>query len=208
MDPASPSPRGDRAAALTARLEEAARSRVLRPILDQLTQGLSADTIALTIAVGLCIAVIPIIGVTTALSFLAAWALRLNQPIIQTINWTSYPLQLLLIIPFIRLGEKIFGAPRMRFSVNELIAMARADPLGTLTALGATFGHAAVAWLLCSPIIVGAVYLGAKPVLQTLARHLRARREAGAGPEAEAEAEAGSGKPRTAEKDPPGAATR
>ena len=31
-----------------------------------------------------------------ALSFLAAWALRLNQPIIQAINWTSYPLQLLL----------------------------------------------------------------------------------------------------------------
>src|SRR5262245_4394595 len=141
-------PRAEDAATPASRLEELARSRVVAPIVEQLTQGLSADTIALTIAVGLCIAVIPIIGVTTALSFLAAWAFRLNQPIIQAINWTSYPLQLLLILPFIRLGEKIFRAPRMRFSLDQLLGMARTDPLGTLSALGATFGHAAVAWLL------------------------------------------------------------
>src|SRR5215831_12633008 len=111
MDPGPPRQEG--ATSPMTRLEQAARSRVLAPILEQLTQGLSADTIALTIAVGVCIAIIPIIGVTTVLSFVAAWALRLNQPIIQAINWTSYPLQLLLIVPFIRLGERIFHAPRM-----------------------------------------------------------------------------------------------
>lgn len=168
------------AASAAARLEQAARSKVLAPILEQLTQGLSAETIALTIAVGVCIAIIPIIGVTTALSFLAAWALRLNQPIIQAINWTSYPLQLLLIVPFIRLGEKIFRAPRMRFSLEQLVAMARADPLATVRTLGATFGHAAVAWLLCSPVIVGTIYLVLRPAMQALARRLRAAREAGA----------------------------
>src|SRR5215468_9465402 len=120
MDPGSSPMQRERAATLAARFEEAARSRFLAPIVEQLTQGLSADTIALTIAVGLCIAIIPIIGVTTALSFLAAWALRLNQPIIQAINWTSYPLQLLMIFPFIRLGERIFRAPRVRFSLSEL----------------------------------------------------------------------------------------
>jgi uncharacterized protein (DUF2062 family) len=177
MDPTSATPpRGG--AALTARLEEAARSRFLAPVLDQLTQGLSPDTIALTVGVGLCIAIIPIIGVTTALSFLAAWALRLNQPIIQTINWTSYPLQLLMIVPFIRLGEKLFHAPRMRFSLEELLAMARADPLGTLSRLGATFGHATVAWLLCAPLLVGTVYLLMRPVVRVLAERVAERRKA------------------------------
>jgi len=178
MDPTAVPPRAAGGAPLQARLEEMARSRVLGPIVEQLTQGLSADTIALTVAVGLCIAVIPIIGVTTALSFLAAWALRLNQPIIQTINWTSYPLQLLMIVPFIRLGERIFHAPRMSFSLDELIAMAKSDPLGTLTALGATFGHAALAWLLCAPIIVGTVYLAMRPVVKALAERLRTARAA------------------------------
>ncbi|HEX4440255.1 MAG TPA: DUF2062 domain-containing protein [Thermoanaerobaculia bacterium] len=173
-------PRQEGAASPLTRLEQAARSRVLAPILEQITQGLSADTIALTVAVGLCIAIIPIIGVTTALSFLAAWALRLNQPIIQAVNWTSYPLQLLMILPFIRLGEKLFRAPRMRFSLEQLVAMARADPLATVRVLGATFGHAAVAWFLCAPIIVGTVYLVLRPLMQTLAKRLRAAREAGA----------------------------
>ena len=171
--PPSPATPPREGAALSARLEEAARSRFLAPIVEQLTQGLSADTIALTIAVGLCIAIIPIIGVTTALSFLAAWALRLNQPIIQTINWTSYPLQLLMIVPFIRLGEKLFHAPRMRFSLAELLAMAKADPLGTLVQLGATFGHAAAAWLLCAPFLVGTVYLAMRPVVRIVSSRLR-----------------------------------
>src|SRR5690242_19475219 len=174
-------PRQEGAASAVARLEQAARSRVLAPILEQLTQGLSADTIALTVAVGVCIAIIPIIGVTTALSFLAAWALRLNQPIIQAINWTSYPLQLLMIVPFIRLGERLFRAPRMRFSLEELLAMAKADPLGTLTRLGTTFGHAAVAWLLCAPLIVGTVYLAMRPAARALANRVRSSRAAVSG---------------------------
>jgi uncharacterized protein (DUF2062 family) len=174
----SPAPGPRESAALSTRLEEAARARVLAPVIEQLTQGLSPDTIALTVAVGLCIAVIPIIGVTTALSFLAAWALRLNQPIIQAINWTSYPLQLLMIVPFIRLGERLFHAPRMRFSLDELLAMARADPLGTLTALGATFGHAALAWLMCAPFLVGAVYLAMRPVVRALASRVAQKRRA------------------------------
>jgi uncharacterized protein (DUF2062 family) len=176
MGPSSAPPPREGPPALTARLEEAARSRVVAPIVEQLTQGLSPDTIALTIAVGLCIAVIPIIGVTTALSFLAAWALRLNQPIIQAINWTSYPLQLLLILPFIRLGEKLFRAPKMRFSLDELLAMAKTDPLATLTRLGATFGHAAAAWLLCAPLIIGTIYLAMRLPVRALSNRLRARR--------------------------------
>ena len=89
---------------------EGLRARIASTIVDQLTQGLSPNRIALTVAVGFCIAVNPIIGTTTIGCFAAAWALRLNQPIIQRINWSSYALQLLLIYPFIRLGERIFHA--------------------------------------------------------------------------------------------------
>jgi len=153
------------------------RRRVGEPILQQLTQGLSPDQVALTCGVGLCIAVIPVIGVTTALSFLAAWALRLNQPVIQTINWTSYPLQLLLIFPFIRLGEKIFHASRLRFSLDQLIAMGKADPIGTMSLLGSTLVHAVVAWLLVSPLIIGGVFFATRPLLRALARRVAAARK-------------------------------
>ena len=153
-------------------LREFFRSWIAAPIREQLTQGLSPEKIALTIGVGLAIAVIPVVGVTTVMSFLAAWALRLNQPIIQTINWSSYALQLLMIFPFIRLGEKLFRAPRLRLSLDELVAMARADPFGTLSRLGATIGHAVVAWALVAPLIVAAAYYASRPALRALSRRL------------------------------------
>ena len=146
------------------------RSKILVPVVEQLTQGLSPDTIALTIGVGLAIAVIPVIGVTTILSILAAWAFRLNHPIIQAINWTSYPLQLLLLIPFIRLGEILFGDTRLALSLEQLVAMGKADPLGTIASLATTVAHAVVAWGLFVPIVILAAYYGTRPVLRALAR--------------------------------------
>jgi uncharacterized protein (DUF2062 family) len=149
---------------------ELLRSKIVAPILEQLTQGLAADTIALTIGVGLAIAVIPVIGVTTILSLLAAWAFRLNQPIMQAINWTTYPLQLLLLFPFIRLGERLFQAPRLSLSLEELVAMGRTDPVGTFTRLGATAAHAVVAWGVFVPFIILGAYYASRPILRVLAR--------------------------------------
>jgi uncharacterized protein (DUF2062 family) len=159
-------------------LRQSLRSWIVAPIRQQLTQGLSPEKVALTIGVGLAIAVIPIVGVTTVTSFLAAWALRLNQPIIQTINWSSYALQLLMIFPFIRLGEWIFRAPRLTLSLDELVAMGKADPLGTLSRLGSTLGHAVVAWALVAPLIVAAAYYASRPALRALSRRLAPPAEA------------------------------
>jgi len=157
-----------------------ARERLKRkfadPVVEQLTQGLAPEKIALTIAVGLTIAVNPVVGTTTILCFVAAWALRLNQPIIQAINWSSYALQLLLIFPFIRLGEKIFRASPETRSLEELVRMAKADPLGTIGMLGTTIGHAVVAWLLVAPLLMAAVYYGTRPFFRALARLIPAAR--------------------------------
>jgi uncharacterized protein (DUF2062 family) len=152
------------------------RHRIGDPILQQLTQGITPERIALTVAVGLTIAVNPIVGTTTILCFLAAWALRLNQPIIQAINWSSYALQLALIFPFIRLGERIFGAPRESRSLERLVTMMNSDPLGTLADIRTTLGHAVVAWLLVAPFLVGAIYFSMLPIFRSLARRVAAAR--------------------------------
>ena len=155
------------------------KAKIGDPIVEQLTQGLSPEKIALTVAVGLTIAVNPIIGTTTILCFAAAWALRLNQPIIQAINWSSYALQLLLIFPFIRLGEKIFRAPRESRSLERLVAMMKADPAGTLADVRVTLGHAVVAWILVAPLLTAAIYFGARPIFRALARRVAATRGKG-----------------------------
>ena len=148
--------------------------RIRDPIHQQLTQGLTPERVALTVAVGVTIAINPVVGTTTVLCFAAAWALRLNQPIIQAINFSTYALQLLLILPFIRLGEWLFRAPREVRSLDRLLALMKED-LGRLLAdVGVTLLHAFVAWLAVSPLLLAALYFGTLPILRRLSTRLAA----------------------------------
>jgi hypothetical protein len=172
-DPASPSapPRPPRAA-----VREFVYAKIGMPLLEQLRQGLTPEKIALTLACGLCIAVIPVVGVTTILSFATAWALGLNQPIIQAINWFSYALQLLLIVPFIRMGERIFRAPRLTLSIDELVTIAKVDPFGALAQLWTTLWHAVAAWAIVVPFAGALVFFASWPLFRSLARRVAAAR--------------------------------
>lgn len=148
-------------------------ARVGQVLGDQIRQGLSAHEIALTLGIGLCLSVPPVIGVTTILCTLVAIVLRLNQPVIQTINVLAYPLQLLLLVPFLRAGEWLFGAPHTPLSPGKIVAMGKADLFGTIDSLWTVTWHGAVVWMIASPPAALAVYRLTKPGLERLAAKVR-----------------------------------
>jgi uncharacterized protein (DUF2062 family) len=74
-------------------------------------QGLSGDSIAIILAVGLVLGTFPVYGCPTVFCLLAALAFRLNAPALQLVNQLFSPLQLALLVPFARLGERILGSP-------------------------------------------------------------------------------------------------
>ena len=76
--------------------------------MDQLKQGVTSKKMAQSIAFGAVLGTMPILGVTTSLCVLAAFVFKLNHVAIQTINYVAYPIQIALIIPYIRMGEWIF----------------------------------------------------------------------------------------------------
>ena len=140
---------------------------------DQIRQGLSPHEIALTIGVGLCLSIPPVLGTTTLMCALAAIVFRLNQPLIQAVNVLAYPLQLALLVPFLRAGEWLFGAPRASLSPAKIVQMAKADPLGTVRSLWTVSWHGAVVWAAASVPLGILVYVSAKPALERLAARLR-----------------------------------
>ena len=73
-------------------------------------QCLSGDSIAILLAVGLVLGTFPVYGCPTVLCLLAALVFRLNAPALHLVNQVSSPLQLMLLIPFARLGERILGS--------------------------------------------------------------------------------------------------
>jgi uncharacterized protein (DUF2062 family) len=139
--------------------------RLLGPIRTQLTQGITPDRIALTLAVSTACSLLPFLGFTSLLNFGAGLWLRLNQPIMQTLNQLLGPLQLLLILGYVRLGEKIWDAPPMPISVSILVRSFRDDPVAFLQRFAWTGVHAATAWALSVPFIIVGLYFGLRPLL-------------------------------------------
>lgn len=148
------------------------RRRVLDPILAQLKQGITPEKIALTLALGGVVGLFPILGATTLLcGALGVW-LRLNQPIIQLVNYLVYPVQLLLLIPFYRAGEKLFGAePVPIFSVTDLIARFQAGPWQFMVDYGMVGVYGMVVWGLMAVPATALLYFSLKPVLKSLQAH-------------------------------------
>ena len=73
----------------------------------------------LSLAFGLGIGIFPVLGVSTVLCTVVAIALRLNLPAIQLVNYLASPLQLALIIPFVRVGEHLLGLQAQPLSIAE-----------------------------------------------------------------------------------------
>ena len=144
--------------------------RVADPVIAQLTQGITPEKVALTIAVGSTCALFPILGTTTLLCLLAGIALRLNQPIIQAVNYLCYPIHIPLIWWMVRTGEWLFKEPHHPFKMRILANLLWEEPLQFLRVFGMTGFHAIVVWAILAPFWTLLVYHLALPVFREMAR--------------------------------------
>jgi uncharacterized protein (DUF2062 family) len=62
------------------------QERMVALVAAQLMQGVTPQKIALSIALGISLGIIPVLGVTTMLCAMAAIRFKLNQPVIQLVN--------------------------------------------------------------------------------------------------------------------------
>lgn len=148
------------------------RRRVVEVTLAQLRQGITPRKIALTIALGFILGLFPILGTTTALCVLFGLILRLNQPIIQLVNWVAAPLQIPGIYFFIRVGEWLTHSAPISFSITALMLAFKTSPIEFLKQYGTTGLRGVLAWLLIAPGIAAVLYAGSLPILKRLSRRL------------------------------------
>jgi uncharacterized protein (DUF2062 family) len=147
--------------------------RILDPVLALLSQGVSPDRLALCVAIGVVVGNIPILGISTILCTVIALAFRLNLPAIQIVQAAMAPTQLLLIIPFVRLGEWILRAPRQPLSIKEGLDLVAQGAGHAIVALGDAILHAGFAWVLVAPIAVFTVYKLLTPLFERAAAQIK-----------------------------------
>jgi uncharacterized protein (DUF2062 family) len=122
------------------------RRNVLEPLLGLTGQGLPVEAIALCVVLGLVLGVCPVFGCPTVLCSLAAILLRVNLPAIQFINYLASPLQLTLLVPFIRLGGWLFRGDQGSAAIHS------GNAWQAVYAVITGGLHAIVAWFfVCAP---------------------------------------------------------
>jgi len=143
--------------------------RLISPLIALLKQGLTPEKLALSVALGVVLGVFPVLGSTTILCVVIGAILRLNQPAIQTVNYFTYPLQLAFLVPLMRIGDWIFRATPVPFSVTQIIEMLHADMWGTIQRFWSTTLHAITAWGIAAPIAISLIYFPLVPIFRRLA---------------------------------------
>ena len=150
-------------------MNEFFRTRIVRPILELLIRGISPEKIALSLAFGIVLGVFPVLGTTTLLCMLAALLFRLNLPAIQLVNYLCYPLQLVLIVPFLKMGQRLFRARPLSLTLSEVLTLTHADVLRAIRLLWIAALQAVAAWTLVGPLAIVLLYFILAPVLRRLA---------------------------------------
>ncbi|WP_158305346.1 DUF2062 domain-containing protein [Opitutus terrae] len=144
--------------------------RVRDPLVHQLTQGITPEKLALTVAVGSALALFPVLGTTTLLCFIAGLALRLNQPIIQLLNQALWPVHVPVIYGCLRLGARIFGVSPMSFGLAHAHDLLWSHPALFFEEFGLSLAHAIVAWAIIAPAYIVAVYYLSLPIMRAVDR--------------------------------------
>ena len=125
--------------------------KALDPLLSELRHGATPEGMATSAAVAAILAIVPVFGITTALCFFAGRLFRLNHVIMQGVNCLMYPFQLLLILPFLRIGETLLGADRLVLSPASYAAEFSASPWGFFEKFGKAIALSSLGWVLCAP---------------------------------------------------------
>lgn len=130
--------------------------------------GATPRTLAWSIAAGLLIGINPIIGTTTIFCLAATFSLRLNLVASQIANHAMFPLELALVIPFIRLGSLVFHTAAMPLSPHMFMFAARHAPLALTRQLWLWEWHALLVWAAISVVTAPLLAFALTPILKRL----------------------------------------
>lgn len=122
--------------------------KIIGTVANLLRQGLNPKKISIVISLGVTISVFPVLGVTTLFCTAISIFFKLNLPVIQLVNYAAFPLQVILFIPFLKIGEKVSNVSLDPLSQAHLIATFDEGFVRAITVLFDYLMLACLGWIL------------------------------------------------------------
>ncbi|XP_057857942.2 uncharacterized protein LOC131067024 isoform X1 [Cryptomeria japonica] len=141
------------------------RLKIVDPLVVILKRGVEPKQLALSAALGLTLGIFPICGVTVLLCGIAATLLgsAIQAPTLMLANLIATPIELSLVIPFLRVGEVITGGAHLPLTSDALKKLITGQASHEVL-LGVM--HALIGWLVTAPFILMVLYILFIPIFK------------------------------------------
>ncbi|GLT77158.1 hypothetical protein SLA2020_487700 [Shorea laevis] len=143
------------------------RKKIIDPLLYILRRGAEPKQLAFSAALGVTLGIFPICGVTVLLCGMAIAVLGslCHSPTVMLANFVATPIELSLVVPFLRFGEKISGGPRFPLTSDALKKVVTGQASWEVVL---SIAHALLGWLVAAPCILAVLYILFLPIFKFL----------------------------------------
>lgn len=143
------------------------RHNVSEPLIAVMQRGAEPKTVAMSGALGATLGIFPIYGVTALMCACAIAILgkRCNPPTMMIANLVATPVELSLVVPFLRLGEWVVGGKHLLLSKD---ALWKAVTFRASWDVVLGLWHAFLGWAIAAPFITAALYFILLPIMKFL----------------------------------------
>ncbi|XP_050364281.1 uncharacterized protein LOC126782965 isoform X1 [Argentina anserina] len=141
--------------------------KIVEPLVDILRRGAEPKLLAFSAALGFTIGLFPICGTTVILSGLAIASLgsHCHAPTVMVLNLIATPVELSLMVPFLRFGEYVTGGPHFPLTSD---ALKKVLTLQASHEVLLSIAHALLGWLVAAPFVFALVYILSLPLFKVL----------------------------------------
>ncbi len=143
--------------------------RIRDPILTQLHGGIPVTTVSRAVVLGIISAGWPQIGTNTIMAWILARIFGCSRVVAGGVSLVASPLQYMLMIPLLRLGEWLLRLPPFKITLGEILSIVVTDPLGSFKILGLPLLHAVVGWVAVSICVYGPLYWMVRGMVRRMA---------------------------------------
>ncbi|KAJ9167222.1 hypothetical protein P3X46_021888 [Hevea brasiliensis] len=143
--------------------------KILDPLYQILSRGIEPKQLAFSAALGITIGIFPICGVTVLLCGMAIALLGslCHAPTVLLANFVATPIELSLVVPFLRFGEVIYGGPHFPLTSDALKKVLTGQASHEVLL---SIAHALLGWLVAAPFILAALYIIFFPFFKVMVR--------------------------------------
>ena len=139
-------------------------NKIFQPLLSFLKQGVSPEKLSLTLALGISFGIIPIFGVNSIILAALAFLFHLNIAAIQIVNYAVYLLQIILFVPFLKLGQVFFLSSKIKLNFDRIFEQITTNFAESIIDIWQIVLAGLTVWLIFSIPLSIAIYYISKPL--------------------------------------------